>query len=133
MQRAQPYCGENSEPGRYIRESLTSDPELENNQDPERTPRPLAITAQTSHGEKSPTPGGRNSDSGGIRVSFRAADRYGNAERNKRTEPYERIRPLRPRKSIMPIMPAGATPASLTLRFRVTSAIPPIGDDALVD
>ena len=27
-----PYCGENSEPGRYIKESLTSSPELENSQ-----------------------------------------------------------------------------------------------------
>ena len=32
MQRAQPYCGENCEPGRYITESLTSGPELENSQ-----------------------------------------------------------------------------------------------------
>jgi len=34
MQRAQPYCGENSEPGRYSVESLTSNPELENSLDP---------------------------------------------------------------------------------------------------
>jgi len=27
-----PYCGENNEPGRYITESLTSGPELENSQ-----------------------------------------------------------------------------------------------------
>jgi len=32
MQRAQPYCGENSEPGRHTTESLTSNPELENSQ-----------------------------------------------------------------------------------------------------
>src|SRR5262245_21983119 len=31
-----PYCGENSEPGRYITESLTSGPELENSQGHER-------------------------------------------------------------------------------------------------
>ncbi len=29
-----PYCGENSEPGRYSMESLTSSPELENSLDP---------------------------------------------------------------------------------------------------
>src|SRR5271170_1851873 len=28
MQRAQPYCGENSEPGRHITESLTSNPRV---------------------------------------------------------------------------------------------------------
>lgn len=28
MQRAQPYCGENSEPGRYSTESLTSNPRV---------------------------------------------------------------------------------------------------------
>ena len=33
-----PYCGENSEPGRCSIESLTSNPELENSQDPQRTP-----------------------------------------------------------------------------------------------
>ena len=32
-----PYCGENSEPDRYSMESLTSNPELENSLDPERT------------------------------------------------------------------------------------------------
>jgi hypothetical protein len=37
MQRARPYCGENSESGRHITESLTSNPELENGQDPQRT------------------------------------------------------------------------------------------------
>ena len=37
MQRAmRPYCGENSEPGRYNMESLTSNPELENSQGHER-------------------------------------------------------------------------------------------------
>jgi len=33
----EPYCGENSEPGRHSVESLTSNPELENSQDPKPT------------------------------------------------------------------------------------------------
>jgi len=44
MQRATPYCGENSEPGRRTMESLTSDPELENSHDSEQT------LAKTSNG-----------------------------------------------------------------------------------
>ncbi|MEE8303051.1 MAG: hypothetical protein V3S24_11530, partial [Candidatus Tectomicrobia bacterium] len=32
-----PYCGENSEPGRHITESLTSIPELENSLDHKAT------------------------------------------------------------------------------------------------
>jgi len=34
MQRAKPYCGENSEADRNMTESLTSNPELENGLDP---------------------------------------------------------------------------------------------------
>jgi hypothetical protein len=37
MQRGKPYCGENSEADRNMTESLTSNPELENTLDPERT------------------------------------------------------------------------------------------------
>ena len=37
MRRARPYRGENPEPGKDVTESLTPRPELENNQDPQRT------------------------------------------------------------------------------------------------
>jgi hypothetical protein len=40
MRRARPYCGENPEPGKDVTESLTPQrPELENDQDPQRTSR----------------------------------------------------------------------------------------------
>jgi hypothetical protein len=37
MRRARPYCGENPEPGKDVTESLTPRPELENDQDHQRT------------------------------------------------------------------------------------------------
>ena len=50
MQRAQPYCGENSEPGRHTTESLTSNPELENSQG--QTEKSRAVTSRSVNRQK---------------------------------------------------------------------------------